>query len=438
MMTPRFPKILAALVLLTLAGPLPAQTSRSTSNSSRSTSSTSRPSSTSSYGSALGIGQYPSKTMIGNAMIQIDPETRSLVVITDDETHKQVEKVIESLDHPKPQVLIKVVFIEVTLDKNLDVGIEGNYTLNVGHGTKSLGTSTTTATRNSVSGGATTQSVSTTTDPLTALTSGTGVAGTLFGLAANPTAHGVFGQITSENWNATLHMLASNGKAQILSRPSIMARNNQQAVIVVGQEIPLVTSSQVTNLGQTINSITYQDVGIILRVTPFITSDKTVEMIVAPEISSLSDQTVAVSAGVNAPIINKRSAETVVVTPNATTVVIGGLMQKQVTSTVDKIPILGDIPLLGHVFRHTVKGETRSELLIFLTPYIVESTQTLKDISLTEANHSELIRENVSREDIKNNLDTLRLMPQLDPACPPVPVQTETTVIQTVPAKNRK
>jgi general secretion pathway protein D len=218
-----------------------------------------------------------------------------------------------------------------------------------------------------------------------------------------------------------------------------MAHNNQQAVIVVGQQVPLVTSSQVTNLGQTINSISYQDVGIILRVTPFISSDKTVEMIVAPEISSLSDQTVDVSAGVKAPIINKRSAETVVVTPNATTVVIGGLMQKQITSTVDKIPILGDIPLLGHVFRHTVKGENRSELLIFLTPYIIESTQSLKEITLNEANQSRAIRQNMSPEDIKDNLDTLRLMPQLDPECPPQ-VTTETTVIQSVsaPKKNGK
>jgi len=438
MMTPRFPKLLAALapafVLFTLAVSLPAQTARPATAAPRSTTSAARPSS-SSYGSSSGMSQYPSNTMMGNALIQIDPETRSVVVITDDETHKQVEKVIDSLDHPKPQVLIKVVFIEVTLDKNLDVGIEGNYTLNVGHSApKSIGTTTTTATKNSTAGATTTQTVSTTTDPITALTSGTGIAGSLFGLAANPTAHGIFGQISSDNWNATLHMLASSGKAQVLSRPSIMARNNQQAVIVVGQQIPLVTSSQVTTLGQTINSISYQDVGIILRVTPFITSDKTVEMIVAPEISSLSDQTVAVSAGVNAPIINKRSAETVVVTPNATTVVIGGLMQKQITSSVEKIPILGDIPLLGHAFRHTVKGETRSELLIFLTPYIVESTQTLKNVTLNEANHSPAIQENMSPEDIKDNLDTLRLMPQLVPACPPSQVKVETAVIQAAPA----
>ena len=439
MMTPRIPQLLAGLALLAMASPLAAQTSRSTttSNASRSTSSTSRPSSstTSNYNrSSSNTSQYPSNTMMGNALIQIDPETRSVVVISDDETHAAVEKVIASLDHPKPQVLIKVVFIEVTLDKNLNVGIEGNYNLNIGH---AAGTGVSTTTTSKSSGSTTTQTVTTSTNAASSVASGVGTAGTLFGLAADNTAKGVFGQVTSDNWNATLHLLASNGKAQVLSRPSIMARNNQQAVIVVGQEVPLVTSSQITDQGQTINSITYKDVGIILRVTPFITSDKTVEMIVAPEISSLSEQTVQVSAGVNAPVINKRSAETVVVTPNATTVVIGGLMQKQLTSTVEKVPILGDIPLLGHAFRHTVKGESRSELLIFLTPYIVEGNQTLKDVSLNEANHAELIRETLTPEDVKNNLDTLRLMPQLDPACPPK-IQTETTIIETTPAPAKK
>ena len=182
----------------------------------------------------------------------------------------------------------------------------------------------------------------------------------------------------------------------------------------------MITNSQITTEGQTINTIKYQDVGIILRVTPFITSDKTVEMIVAPEISSLSDQTVPISSNASAPVINKRSAETVVVTPNATTVVIGGLMQKESTSTIQKVPILGDIPILGLPFRRTVKSESRSELLIFLTPYIIESTQKLNEVTLNEANRAELSRNGISPEDIRNNLDTLRLMPELD-ANPPAP-----------------
>src|SRR5204863_3649631 len=109
----------------------------------------------------------------------------------------------------------------------------------------------------------------------------------------------------SNDWNLTLHALASKGKVDVLSRPSIMARNNQEAVIVVGQEVPFITNSRITDQGQTINTIQYDNVGIILRVTPFITSEGTVEVIVAPESSSLTDQTVPISNNASAPEIAK-------------------------------------------------------------------------------------------------------------------------------------
>ena len=120
-----------------------------------------------------------------------------------------------------------------------------------------------------------------------------------------------------------------------------------------------------------------------------------------------------------------------VVTPNATTVVIGGLMQKEITTSIDKVPILGDIPLLGRAFRHTVKAETRSELLIFLTPYIIESDQMLREVTQNEANHATISRETLSPEDIKDSLDTLRLMPQMDPAKTGIKTKTRVeTVIE--------
>ena len=173
-------------------------------------------------------------------------------------------------------------------------------------------------------------------------------------------ANGSFVRLATDNWQATLYALAQHGNVNVLSRPTIMARNNQQAVIVVGQEVPFVTNSQVTQLGQTINTVQYQDVGVILRVTPFITSDHNVEMIVSPEVSSVDSQSVQLSPNVSSPIIDKIAAETVVVTPNAETVVIGGMMQKQKTSTVQKIPLLGDLPLIGGAFRAASKKRHRN------------------------------------------------------------------------------
>ena len=414
-------RLTPAIVLLALTLPGAAQSIRpsaaagsntSRSSTSRNTNTNRNTSRTNGSTSSGGLRQYRSNTLMGDATIQVDPETRSLVIVTDEATHAEAAKVIENLDHPKPQVLIKVVFVEVTFDKNLDVGLEGSYTFKLGNGIPLSGTNTTTTTTKD-------GTITTTNTPFTLPTKGTAVAETLFGLAQQ--SNGSFLRLATDDWQATLHALASHGNLKILSRPSIMARNNQEAVIVVGQEVPFVTNSQITNNGQTINTIQYQDVGIILRVTPFITSDKTVEMIVAPEISSLSNQTVSISDTIKAPIINKRSAETVVVTPNATTVVIGGMMQKQDTSSIQKIPILGDIPILGLPFRHTVKGEQKSELLIFLTPYIIEGTEKMKELTLKEANNAEMTREAFSADEIRKNLDTLELMPECDPKDAPVP-----------------
>jgi general secretion pathway protein D len=160
--------------------------------------------------------------------------------------------------------------------------------------------------------------------------------------------------------------------------------------------------------GNQINAITYQDVGIILRVTPYITSDGMVEMIVAPEISNLSDQTVAVSTGTNtvgAPVINRRSADTVVVTPDGQTVMIGGLIQDNKTESVSKIPLLGDIPLLGAAFRRKVKSDTKTELIIFMTPHIVKHPSQLAALTHTERAKAQNAPQAFSEADLNRFLD---------------------------------
>jgi len=198
-----------------------------------------------------------------------------------------------------------------------------------------------------------------------------------------------------QDWNVTLRLLAERGKLEVLSRPSILARNNQEAVIVVGQEIPLITNSRITDQGATINTVQYSEIGIILRVTPFITSEGMVEMIVAPEISTLTDETIPISVdnqgnSVGSPVIAKRSAETVVVTANGQTVVIGGLMETVKTEVIRKVPVLGDVPLLGLAFRRTVRDDQKKELVIFLTPHIVNTPEELGQLSRRETDRLEL------------------------------------------------
>jgi type II secretion system protein D len=316
--------------------------------------------------------QYRSNTMLGDAIIQIDPETRSLVIITDEVTHEEIARVVTNLDRPKPQVLIKVLFLEVTHRDELDVGVEGNYTYT--HGGINSGT-----------------------------------VGTAWGLAE--LTSGGFWSLVAEDWQMTLKALAERGKLEVLSRPSILARNNQEAVIVVGQEIPLITNSRITDQNAVINTVQYAEIGIILRVTPFITSEGMIEMIVNPEISTLTDQEIPISDTVGSPVIAKRSAETVVVTADGQTVVIGGLMQTRKAEVVRKVPILGDVPLLGWAFKRKQLAREKTELLIFLTPYIVNTPRDLGVLSRRETANLELAPKAFPGRTIAPYLDQLELGP---------------------------
>ncbi len=420
MQHPSFPpcaqRVGALLAALLIAVPLHAQTTRPGGNVRGTTGTSSRTgtgSSTSSLSrTSSGTRQYRSNTEIGDAIITIDPETRSLVIVTDEDTHREMTNVIRTLDKPKPQVLIKVVFLEVTYNKSADVGLEGSYTFNLKSpiAGKTGNTTTTTSTTGTIPGGTTTTN-STLTTPLDTLANvgRTATAQNLYGLSA--LTQGSFLRLASDDWSATLHLLATRGKLEVLSRPSIMARNNQEAVIVVGSEVPFITASSLTSTGQTNNTIRYDNVGIILRVTPFITSEGTVEMIVAPEISNLTDQTVPIGNNTFAPVIAKRSAETVVVTPHAQTVVIGGLMETQKTSNIQKFPLLGDIPLIGMAFRRTVTSDIKRELLIFLTPYIVNSNNGLARTTADEMDRTELVDRAFTQKELDKYIDSLPTSP---------------------------
>lgn len=341
---------------------------------------------------AQGVGQrtssassstasYPSSTQMGTATVSVDPETRRVFVVTDEETAGYVEQVVRDLDRPTPQVLIKCVFLEATYTKDLDVGVEG-------------------AGSHVIKGSSVDQ------------LNGVGTASTAFDLATSGGLYTLLGQ----DLQISLAALAKAGKTEILSRPSILARNNQPATISIGQQVPLITNTRFDNFGNQINSVSYQDVGIILNVTPFITSDSLVEMLVSPQTSSLADrsQWVPISGGgsnsaetVSAPVINSRSADTVVVVPDGQTVVIGGLMQTQKLTSENKVPILGDIPLLGMLFKHKVKNDAKTELLIFMTPHIVKHPTELAGVSAQERSKTRIAPKAFSEDDLNRYLDNL-------------------------------
>ena len=338
---------------------------------------------------------YQGAGTIGDAYFSIDPETRRVVVISDEETAMHVSLVLSNLDRPKPQVLIKVVFLEIARNDASDIGIEG------GWGNSFAGSITNGSAVNGFG--------------LSGLSAAMGTNLNRFGqplssfAAASPMTSPGAGlyQILGTDYQVTLRAIAQAGKAKVLSRPSILARNNQPATITVGQSVPLITSVRYDNYGNAINSVSYQDVGVILKVTPFITPDGLVEMIVSPQISSIdSTLSIPISTGVSAPVIDVRSADTVVVTPDGQTVVIGGLISTTKAQNIVKIPWLGDIPLMGNLFRRKQTSETKTELLIFLTPHVVQAPAQLAAVSDIERTRANLPK-SFSEEELNRFFDTL-------------------------------
>ena len=336
---------------------------------------------------------------VGSATITVDPQTHNLVVIADEETSQQIRNVLANLDRPKPQVLIKVVFLEVQRTDGSDIGLEGGFT---GGG---LGDNLTTSAAN-VFGLAGANSVVTNFSAL-------GMAMPLNALSPSSTAGpNGFYQIMGSDFQATLRAIAKAGKSQVLSRPSVLARDGQKAEIVIGQKVPLPTSVSYSSAGGAttipIVNVTYTDVGIILNVTPFIGVNNLVEMIIEPQISAVNptlSQTIA--PGVSAPYIDIRSANTVVVTPDAQPVVIGGLISNSKSSSDSKIPFLGDIPLLGNLFKSSAKSDGKTELLIFLTPHIVQTPSQLALMSGGEMRQTTLITNSVSEGELNRFLERL-------------------------------
>jgi general secretion pathway protein D len=149
-------------------------------------------------------------------------------------------------------------------------------------------------------------------------------------------------------------------------------------------------------------------VGIILDVTPFIGNNGLIQMIIQPQTSTVDptlSQTIA--PGVTAPYLDVRSADTVVVTPDAQPVVIGGLISNQKSSSESKVPLLGDIPWLGNLFKSTVKADSKTELLMFLTPHIVYAPSQLAAMAGRETQQSMLITNSVSEQELDRFLERI-------------------------------
>ena len=324
---------------------------------------------------------------VGTAQRLLDQEVaivaeqanNALLVSASPRYFEQVSDMIEQLDQPQRQVLIQVLLAEVTLDGSFDKGLDWsvNRLNNVSSSDDSKIVEQQDFSAGSVGGG------------LTAT-------------------------ITSGDVNFMLRAMQTDGRLEILSRPQILAADNQPASIDIGQRVPFVTGSSFNERGFLVNSFTYENVGVQLSVTPRISIDGVVKMEVEPTISSLSSSKVPISENFEAPVINNRSATTQVSVQNGQTIVIGGLISTQDEERITKIPVLGDIPYLGAAFKRTKTSRSRTELLIIMTPYVINSPEEVENYSRKSIDDSIFMQPMENRKTKRNDAQ-LRILDTIKP-----------------------
>lgn len=261
-----------------------------------------------------------------------DPNTNSIIVVTTPENAELLRSIVNQLDRIPEQVMIETIIVEATLDNSKKLGFEWNFAQNNVFNQNGA----------------------------------TGTASTTFPDAANSVQEGFKYSIVGGALQTTIKAIQTDTRFEVLSTPRIFTSNNVEATINISQSVPYVLSSRQDANGNFTYNYDFKDVGIVLTVTPRITSNGYVTMQVSQTANDLQGYT-----SFNAPIINQRQADTTVSVKDGETIVLGGIIRNTVNSTVRKVPLLGDIPLLGELFKSTSKTKNKTELLVFLTPRVV-------------------------------------------------------------------
>lgn len=296
---------------------------------------------------------------VAQAVIAADDNTNALLISAPPEQIDLIQQMLEELDVLPPQVHIRAIIAEVQLSRDTDLGFQWQ---SIG---RVLGT---------YEGETFTGDI------------GTNFGGSFTTEGGAPS--GLFATLSGSEFDAVLSALTTDSKARILSAPSIFTASNQLATIDISQQLPFPTGTFQSTTGTSAisTSISYRSVGIVLSVTPRVTQGDVVQMEV--EISANEPGSEVIVADLTYPSFNQRLATAVVSVKNGNTVVVGGLMRETIGRSASRVPILGDLPLVGALFRSTKSNRQKSELLLFLTPRIVRTVGEAAE--LTEAERSRM------------------------------------------------
>lgn len=321
-----------------------------------------------------------------NILIRADESLNALVLLGDPDTVTILEDIVRQLDIPRAQVMVEAAIVEVSGDITDALGVQWavdgrSHSGDLG----SLGGS---------SFGGTGLSVGTV---LRAIQNNE--------LPANLPDGAVIG-IGSDNFGALITALSANTKSNLLSTPSLLTLDNQQAEILVGQNVPFQTGSFTTDAsgaGNPFTTIEREDIGVTLKVTPSVNEGATLRLAIEQEISSIAPSTSLNAQAVDL-VTNKRTIKSTVLAEDGQVIVIGGLIQDDVTESLSKVPLLGDIPLLGRLFQSARESRIKRNLMVFLRPTVVRDSAGGAALSEKKYSDIHIFSNGTSKQDHPNIL----------------------------------
>jgi general secretion pathway protein D len=371
------------------------------------------------YGSSGGSG---SGDLIGSdknkgddnqpgGMIQADAATNSLIITASDPVYRNLRAVIDQLDARRAQVYIEALIVELNSNTNANLGIQWQ----VANNSIFAGTNLATGSGNSIvnlTAGAAAAAASATTG---------GIAGALAtqnlqqGLNVG-WVHNIFGV---QGLGALLQALSQTADANVLSTPNLITLDNEEAKIVVGTNVPIQTGS-FSNLtsatpSSAFNTFDRVDVGLTLHIKPQITDGGILKLQLYTEDSAIVNGTTNVATNPSGPEFTKRSIQSTVLADNGEIIVLGGLMQDNYQVSNSKVPLLGDIPWLGQLFRSEQKTRNKTNLMVFLRPVIINDRDTAQAVTSNRYDYIQGVQ-GAYRSD--NNL----IKDKDDPVVPPMPI----------------
>ena len=355
--------------------------------------------------SAPAAGQQNPSTLLFESDIRIsfDAPTNSLLIMSTFKDFQSLRRVIEQLDSPRKQIFIDATIMEVLLDKTRTVGVSYH-----------AGTGETVAGQQALALGG--FNANQTMNPTALVNSLGGLSAALFGPTTGDLGNSSLFKglpINIPSFGVFLQLLQTNNDVNILSNPHILIMNNQEGEISVGEVLPFPGTTTAA-LGSTgsggvgympFTSVQRQPVELKLKLTPSVNEHDIIRLDVDQEISDVEAQ----NYNGMGPATSKRSVKTTVVARDQQTVVIGGLMADRISETVTKVPILGDIPVLGFFFRNTSKTVKKSNILIAITPYVVSDLSDLRRVAEKKLRERRDFIERFSSLEDTSNLDKLEV-----------------------------